>query len=806
VHAGRPRRASSVASLVGSVVLVVLAASALPPTGGAALAGDHPSSVRANGSPPSTPYIQHVVVVVLENEVLSNVWGHGPYERYLAAQFGNATQYYAVCHPSAPNYLVMFAAVANQCGSDSWYNYTNASINEELDGANLSWGAYAESLPSGACSDPGSATAGLFATRHVPALWFSNVLQNQTYCADHVLPSDSFNQSIANGTLRNYSFYTPNLCDDGHNGCGGNTTDAQETAQADTWLDGWLSPILNHTGRYASSAEQAVVNHTAFFLTWDEGTGSNAGYAVPGITGGDNYKWCGQNGASGDAVCGGQIYTAVVSPYSRHTSFATNDSSYGLLRTVEWLFDLPALGNPGGFDNQTGFPAMTSLFQFPGSGYPVTVNESGLPPNSPWTFQINGVPPSSTNGTNLTVAMPNGSYDFVATTSLPDWSSPNGSFVVNGSPVSVPLSFVAEKFPVTFVESGLPNGSWWRLNVSGVAPTAGNASSVVVHLTDGTRTYVATTNDSTWTSPNGSFVVSGGPRTVNVTFAPVTFLATVTEMGLPATTPWWLNVSDGPQAEGTGTHLSVALPNGTYSFSAQAGGDVWTRDAGALDVLGGPTGTTVDFARVVFNVTFSAANLAPGAEWNLSFGGTNRTLSGAGATSFLETNGTYAFAATGPANAPALEPNGTVPVAGGPANVTIRFDPALSIEGFSPPPGAAVVGRLVAIPATIVGGTSPWAIRYGPLPAGCSPADGPGLFCLPSESGNYSLVIEVTDAVGAKASATTTLVVEAPPSVGGTPSHPTGPNWSIEVGVVAVVAAGVILAGALVGRRRRPPE
>jgi hypothetical protein len=318
---------------------------------------------------PPTPYIQHVVVVVLENEGITNIWGHGTYERYLAAKYGNATSYYAACHPSAPNYLIMFSAVANQCGSDTWHNYTNNTLGNELVAAHLTWGSYAENLPSNACSSPGTATAGLFATRHVPALFFQSVLRNQTYCHAHVLGSSAFNVSIANGTLRNYSFYTPNLCDDGHNGCGGNHTPAQMTAQADAWLHHWLGPILNHTGRYSSSAERAAVNHTAFIVTWDEGLATNdTGFAVPGITTGDNYRWCAQNGASGDAVCGSQIYTVVVSKYSLHTSFTPNDSPYGLCRTVEWLDHLPPLGNPGNFDNRTGFPAMTTLFNFTQNG------------------------------------------------------------------------------------------------------------------------------------------------------------------------------------------------------------------------------------------------------------------------------------------------------------------------------------------------------------------------------------------------------------------------------------------------------
>src|SRR5580693_1765472 len=129
----RPSRVLRRAGTSGAVV----ALPAVPTVGGPIPAGPLvgpaalPGPTRPAAGP--NPYIQHVVVVPLENEVLSEVWANGPYERYLAATYGNATNYYAACHPSAPNYLGMFAAVANQCGSDSWANYTNATLAGEFD-------------------------------------------------------------------------------------------------------------------------------------------------------------------------------------------------------------------------------------------------------------------------------------------------------------------------------------------------------------------------------------------------------------------------------------------------------------------------------------------------------------------------------------------------------------------------------------------------------------------------------------------------------------------------------------------------
>ncbi len=361
----RPRLGPS-SALPGLSVLAVAAVGLLLmlPTGTAAAPGT-PGGTTTRIAVTSTPlHLQHLVVIVLENEVIGNVWAHGPYEKYLGKLYGNATSYDASCHPSAPNYLAIISADTLQCGSDAYHRYSMSTLGDLLTAARYSWAAYAENLPTNACSQPGLSTHGEFAVRHVPFLYFANVTKSSTFCHHHVLPSSSFNSSVAAGTLGNFSFYTPNLCDDGHTGCGGNRTGAQLTRQADLWLKDFLGPMLNHTGRYATTAERNLIAHTGFFVVWDEGLGSNLGYSVAGVTSGNTYAYCASVGAKGDAVCGGHVYAVMVSPYSTHRSFTLKDSNFGLVATLEWLFHVGHLNNPGQLDSKSGFPVMRSLFSF----------------------------------------------------------------------------------------------------------------------------------------------------------------------------------------------------------------------------------------------------------------------------------------------------------------------------------------------------------------------------------------------------------------------------------------------------------
>ncbi|MCI4327029.1 MAG: alkaline phosphatase family protein [Thermoplasmata archaeon] len=796
------RRVETTSSVI--LVLAALTLSGLSVGVGASPVGP---SVRIGSVPAAThtpsgpnPSIQHVVVVPLENEELSEVWANGPYERYLAANYGNATNYYAACHPSAPNYLGMFAAVANQCGSDSWANYTNATLAGEFDAASLTWGQYAESLPGNACSSPGTATAGMFATRHTPALWFASILGNQSYCNAHVLSSSAFNGSVANGTLRNYSYYTPNLCDDGHNGCGNNTTDAQMTLQADTWLRDWLSPILNHTGGYDTPEEEETINHTAFILTWDEGTGSNAGFAVPGVTSGDNYLWCGQNGETGDAACGGHIYTAIVSPYSRNTTFKENDSTYGLCRTVEWLFHLAPLGNPGDLDNVSGFPAMTSLFRFPAAAFNVTVEEHGLAAGTTWSFNVSGQPSEDTNASSLALSLPNGTYSFVAAASGREWDSPNGSFDVNGTPTNVSVGFVAATFSVVFADVGLPNGTWWHLNVSTGIDIWTTSAVIGYRLTDGTDSYSAYTNTTGWPTPHGNFTVANSSVLVNVTFGPRIFEATVSESGLPAGLPWWVNVTGSAPVSSIAPAIELALPAGSYRYFASADGNVWSRANGALDLEFGPTSASVVFTLETYPVTFTSLNLSAGSSWSLTFGGATEPVASGSIAAFVEPNGTYRFGATGPSNAPPLESAGTLQVAGAPYPELIPFDPVLEVTSFVSSPTTAGLGGSLQLEVTVVGGTGPHTFAYSGLPLGCTGPDSPSLECTPSRAGQYSVTVVVTDSLGARTSGTTSFGVSS--NVVAPPKPVAGTDWTLVAGVGVVVVL-VAIAALMVWRRSR---
>ncbi|MGA7861577.1 MAG: alkaline phosphatase family protein [Thermoplasmata archaeon] len=277
--------------------------------------------------------IRQVIIVLLENENQATVLRQGPFEKHLAQTYASASSYYAICHPSAPNYLSITSGKPSQCGSDEYKVYSTINLGTLVDAAGLTWKAYDESMPQ-PCD---TSNSGLYAVRHNPFLFYADVVRNAAFCRSHDVNSKYFNESAANGTLPNLSFYTPNLLDDGHN---------TNVAFADKWLKGWLSPLLN----------DSIFSNSVFFITYDESGNSGSGY---------------------NGTAGGKVYFAAVSPDLKAGYALTTDAShYNLLTTIEWLL---GLGRTGHHDSWAAWPPMKSLFTGSAGASPVPSGTTASP-------------------------------------------------------------------------------------------------------------------------------------------------------------------------------------------------------------------------------------------------------------------------------------------------------------------------------------------------------------------------------------------------------------------------------------------
>jgi hypothetical protein len=153
--------------------------------------------------------------------------------------------------------------------------------------------------------------------------------------------------------------------------------------------------------------------------------------------------------------------------------------------------------------------------------YLLAFEESGLAADTNWTVYVDGTVASGPIPT-LTFSVGNGTYLYsVPAVGALRPTPSNGQVNVTGQdPPVVPITFarsVTLRYPVWFRASGLPNGTPFSVNVSGVGVESGPA--VEFNLTNGTHPY-AIGAPSGWNSsePNGTVVVPGASVSVTVPF------------------------------------------------------------------------------------------------------------------------------------------------------------------------------------------------------------------------------------------------------------------------------------------------
>ena len=196
--------------------------------------------------------ISKVMVIVMENTSYGSVIGShdAPTINALANGCGLASNYHGIQFPSLPNYIQMTSGTAppsiagdGRRGSDCTpapdCQSTDPSIFSQLEAAGLSWKSYAESMPSNCfLQDEGD-----YAPRHNPAVYYIN---DRASCKKFDVPMGTTATGALAGDLRRgalpaYSLVVPNLCNDGHDSCGGISPVAEE----DRFMSEWMPKIAS---------------------------------------------------------------------------------------------------------------------------------------------------------------------------------------------------------------------------------------------------------------------------------------------------------------------------------------------------------------------------------------------------------------------------------------------------------------------------------------------------------------------------------------------------------------------------------
>ncbi|MGD0251017.1 MAG: alkaline phosphatase family protein, partial [Thermoplasmata archaeon] len=316
-------------------ILMVIPVFAVGSTQGTISPSSAPTTVSVAPSPTFPTPIQHVFVLYMENIQYGQAEKLLNFERDLGNTYSTSSAFYALCHPSAANYIAAVAgSVFTQCRSDSLHKgaYNSINIADLTQAVGETWNGFDESMPH-PC-DTSNATN--YAASANPFLYFPDIVNNKTRCDDYDVPFTNWYADVnASATdpsaIPNYAFFTPNLMDNGHN---------ENHVTADAWLSTFVNTwFLN----------RSFMKNSVLFITYDEGTLNN-GYTAGNVT-----------------TVGGQIPFYVISPYTVgfHTlpnnPFTIDSTQYNLLSTTEWLL---GLGSTGNHDGTSYFPAMKGLFNF----------------------------------------------------------------------------------------------------------------------------------------------------------------------------------------------------------------------------------------------------------------------------------------------------------------------------------------------------------------------------------------------------------------------------------------------------------
>ena len=254
------------------------------------------------------PAFSHVFIIVLENREASAIVGNSqaPYLNQLAGQYARAANYYAIRHPSLPNYLALTGGDTFGIQSDCTDCFVaKDNLADQVEQAGRTWKGYMESLP-GPCFK-GTETNN-YAIRHNPFLYYDSIRNDPQRCRN-VVPLTQLDADLQSGTVPDLAWITPNLCHDMHD-C--------SVATGDAWLQAWVPKILS-----SPAWQQGGV----LFITFDEG-GGNAGCCR--------------------LAAGGKVDTLVISPLVQPGFLSpVTYTHYSLLRTIEDAWGLPHLANAG---------------------------------------------------------------------------------------------------------------------------------------------------------------------------------------------------------------------------------------------------------------------------------------------------------------------------------------------------------------------------------------------------------------------------------------------------------------------------
>ncbi len=290
--------------------------------------------VGAQDSRSNLKNFQHVFVIMMENTGFDTLIGNSnaPFINAAASNYGLATNYFGVTHPSQPNYIAATSGSTNGVADDSDTTIDVANIVDQFETHGKTWKAYMRSYSL--CTTPLDHSCGnqLYERKHNPFISYLDVQSNPARVAN-IVDFSQFATDLASGKVPNYVWISPDQCNDMH-GRASTPDDPCDFSQVPALIAAGDSFLLNTVSAIMNSS--AWTGNSVIFITWDE-----SDFTGTGLDGfGDTSGCCDSVAGAG----GGHVLTITIS-HSDHAP-RTSDvayNHYSMLATIQGGWQLGCL-------------------------------------------------------------------------------------------------------------------------------------------------------------------------------------------------------------------------------------------------------------------------------------------------------------------------------------------------------------------------------------------------------------------------------------------------------------------------------
>ncbi|GJF13190.1 hypothetical protein NGTWS0302_03680 [Mycolicibacterium cyprinidarum] len=155
------------------------------------ISADLPAPLPATPPVSTVGELDHVFMVYMENKGYRDIIGspNAPFTNSLVNAYGSANNFFALTHPSLPNYYPIVGGtdygLTYECEAVCIFDH-GTILTTNIDDAGMTWRGYAQSQPPGQPLE----ASGDYSVAQLPFVAFEGIGNDQAYAVEHLFPLD----------------------------------------------------------------------------------------------------------------------------------------------------------------------------------------------------------------------------------------------------------------------------------------------------------------------------------------------------------------------------------------------------------------------------------------------------------------------------------------------------------------------------------------------------------------------------------------------------------------------------------------